>query len=67
MRRERVKGWKYIWWNYGWKFPESEAGNRNLGTGITERVKQMNPYKLTPEHIMMPKPDKDTDKKPDKK
>lgn len=39
----RKKTKKYIWWNYGWKFPESEAGNRNLGTGITERVKQMNP------------------------
>ena len=48
------------------KFPESEAGNRNPDTGITERFKQMNRYKVIPGRIMMPKPDKDTDKRPDK-
>ena len=33
---ERAKGQKCIWWNYGWKHPESEEGSRYSGTGSAE-------------------------------
>lgn len=43
---EEKKGRKWIWWNYGWKFPKPEEANRYPDTGNTGCLKQDEPKEI---------------------
>ena len=50
---EKEEGWKFIWWNYGWKLLKPEEGNRYPGTGSTEGPKEDETNRPTPRHIII--------------
>ena len=50
---ERERGQKCIWWNYGWKLPEPEEGNRYPGTEAQMVSNKMNLNRPTSRHIII--------------